>query len=615
MKRSIFLWLLGAFWGGVLPATAGAPSPLAWSPRGEWLAFEATLPVHETAIRTGWLFDANGLGRTGFLSEPTELALPRLEHRLLLAHARTGECVELMRTMSPLSAPAWSPDGRALAVVRVTTDPAGHSRADLVLQSSRENSRVLVSQAFEGASLPAEVLATLEPQWSPDGRYITAPIPRVGHALAVVRADNGRVIKMLDQVVWGIWSPDGAKLAVVRAGANATLELMDLGFGPSRHLVEIGQPLHPPVWSTDGQSLLTASRRIVRTGSNETREFQILRVGIDSGVVEPVSLLSAESDESVQGVAFTMDPDADEIFSVVDQTREPATIVWYRPATRETLSRFHPIDVALRVSGLALAPGGKTLAVRLGPGNDGPFVALWEVDSSRATSLIPNAQVRRAWLRLLVSTSSQLLKAGLPIASVEGRPVERATILPIPGEIPASQELAFRLRVLAKLGRRLQNEHAGDPLAGNVQDDPFEIESRVFFDVLSDDYVTAITDIERLESRSSKPDERLRLLSLRAQCYLGLGDAERARESVRFLNELEERGPFRVESTIAGISLAREPGPTRGWASYFAGRFEGAIKAFQGESEPAYRSLGNRNPDAPLPDLPIGIMNPLNVRP
>ena len=99
-------------------------------------------------------------------------------------------------------------------------------------------------------------------------------------------------------------------------------------------------------------------------------------------------------------------------------------------------------------------------------------------------------------------------------------------------------------------------------------------EARLFFDYLREDYPAALDSLERLEARTSSPDERLRLLSLRAQIFLGQGATDRAAETIAFLETVPRASSTRLEITPAGPVLTDEDDPRRGWPSYLSSRSE-----------------------------------------
>jgi len=128
-------------------------------------------------------------------------------------------------------------------------------------------------------------------------------------------------------------------------------------------------------------------------------------------------------------------------------------------------------------------------------------------------------------------------------------------------------------------------------------------EARLFFDYLREDYRAALVSLARLEARTSSPDERLRLLSLRAQIFLGQGAADRAGETIAFLVTVPRVSSTRLEITPAGPSLTDKDDPRRGWPSYLSSRSEAWTKAGLEAARAPEAPMGIRNLDDPLPGL------------
>lgn len=216
----------------------------------------------------------------------TEIDLRADEYRstIWLAASGGGEPVQLTRGGRRDSAPRWSPDGRTLAFL---SDRDGTNQLHLLPLGGGEPRRV--------TSLPHGAGAAV---WAPDGSRIAfraevdtpavragnadgaaaAPRPRVvtraqykadgtgytfwrRHQLFVLALADGRVAQLTDEDVEHgspAWSPDGGRLAFIRARAGAgdyslfDLWTVDAGGGPPRQLTrEIGRAV-APAWSPDG---------------------------------------------------------------------------------------------------------------------------------------------------------------------------------------------------------------------------------------------------------------------------------------------------------------------------------------------------------------------------
>jgi hypothetical protein len=623
MRRGLF-WLFG-----MLPslALAGPDAPIQWAPEGGWIAYTVATPAGRPTPVPGWIFGEpdSPADRT----VPPDAAPSPLRYRLYAADALGGDGVVLEDTRNPLTSPAWSPDGHMLAFGRLVVGAAGPARFEVVVQDGLSHQRVLLSRPASGDAASPEGYPARTLAWSPDGRYLAVPAPAAGGGLLIVRADNGRVLKTLDAAAWPSWSPDASKLAMIATGRSSSLVVMETGFGPPRLYADLGRTYQAPLWARDGRSLLAVSRRSFERGLGQTRQVDLLRILPESGQVETAAQLASDPlhrDKPVRGASFTTDRDAEDVFFSVDQEGQPPSVVWFRPKTLETVTRFHPVgEVSIRVGSLGLAPNGKLLAVRLGPDEAGATLALWDPASVRDPSvkavrlLTPDDATRLDWVSLLVTTAQGLLRQVLPNPVVQGRGVARPTVLPVPGEIPSNQEVRLRLQRIGRLGRPLCDRPAGSEKADPRVDD-YLAEARLFFDVLGEDFAAALASLEAVEARTTAPDRLVRLLAVRAQLLAGLGDLDGAGDVIAYLRSLDERVPTRVETTAAGVALTPEPPATNGWPRYLAQRLDDLAKSRRAQAgRPGEDDRPGVEPPWPGPRFgppvgpdPGGVVFPLN---
>ena len=201
---------------------------------------------------------------------------------------------------------------------------------------------------------------------------------------------------------------------------------------------------------------------------------------------------------------------------------------------------------------------------------------------------------------MLINSARRLLLAGVPQPALKGRSVDRPTILPVPGEIAPNQDVVFRLRRIARFGRPLCDRPT-DAAEVDPSVEVFLSEARLFFDVLREDYPAALNSLEALEARSESPDHHLRLLSLRAQIFLGMGDIDRARDTIEYLRSLDQAVTRRFETTPAGMAFTAESVATNGWGGYLANRLDDLARAKASTAGNDDAPLGHLNPDALLP--------------
>lgn len=589
------------------PALAAAGclhAPMPWSPDGQWFAYTVQVRPIDQLPSPGWIY------RTG-ADEPAwspEFGKGANEaYRIWATRGDTGASVLLEESSQPLSAPGWSPDGRALSFGKVVSEADGPGRFDVVILEGMGRRRVVASRPLPEVRsgldrLPGQAIA-----WSPDGRYLAIPQFRP-QGVAIIRADNGRQVNAINDAFLPSWSPDGARLAFFIRGTSDSLQCIDSILGQPRLLAEIGQAGQAPAWSRDGSTLLVVARRPVpRAAEPPGEQAELLRVRVDPGQAETLQVLTSEAtmghDRSVEGVSIAFDREGENVFCATVVEGQPNQIAWYRP--RDNLNvvfkKFWIVDHSAPMGSLSLAPDGKTLAARSGPVGRLSYPALCDLESEGLKSrlIAPDDGARVEWIVTLVGSARSIL-ADLPAptfvpSAVPSPRVERPTLLPILGEFEPNSEAISRLRRIGKLGRPLCDRPSGSPAPGPDLALLLD-EARLFFDYLGEDYPAALVSLEALEARTESPDRRLRLLSVRAQILLAQGHLDRASRTIAYLRAAERKPGRRLEWTGAGYSSIPEPPADRGWPDYLATRAD-LIRSMLNDEGPAHHP----NPDAPRP--------------
>jgi hypothetical protein len=198
--------------------------------------------------------------------------------------------------------------------------------------------------------------------------------------------------------------------------------------------------------------------------------------------------------------------------------------------------------------------------------------AIYDCESEQTTLLVPDPEVRRIWLSILAGAASGLLRASLPAATADNQAAHRPTLLPLPGELPPQQIATVRLKRLARFGAEIcsQPPVRGDddqPVAGSA-----ETEARLFFDYLHDDYIAAGADLDKLDSFITSPNDRLSLLSLRAQVLMARGERAEAQAVIAYLLATGYPDRWIVEETPLGLTYSHDVSPQRAWVSYLSAR-------------------------------------------
>ncbi len=500
-----------------------------------------------------------------------------------------------------------------MAYGRLVDAGTGAARFELLIQDAPRQSRVLYTRNLGESDRARPDLTELTPAWSPDGRYLAIADLKAAPGLSVIRADNGRLIKSIDGAASPAWSPDGSRLAYVQVDRVSSLHVIESNFGPPRYLAALGQTYGTPGWSRDSKSVLAVARRVVDGRRIPSQQVDLLRASIDSGAIEIVANVGPDPNDlekPFRGVCFTIDRDGEVMFSSANVDGQAAAIVWYHPTTQETTDRFNPVDISVRIGALALSPNGKTLAIRFGWPSDGTTTALWNLETRKLTPIAADDPSRLEWLSLLLTTARPLLQISLPPAAVEGRAVERPTLLAVPGEIPPNHEVLMRLRRLGRYGRPLCDRPEG-AVKGDARLEAYLAECRLFFDALREDYPGALASVAALDSLTTEPDGHLRLLAVRAQLLLGMGDFDRVSDPIAYLESLDAVKASRYEITPGGPILIPEPTAISDWARYLAARVADAEKSKRAGSDREEEGLGHRNPDAPM--APHGEFQPFGA--
>jgi len=585
-------------------------APMPWSADGKWLAYTVEVRPIGQLLKPGWIF------RAGSAPEPP----PRgtvASYRLWATRADSGASVLLEESPSPLTAPGWSPDGRALAFGRVVAEAEGKGRFEVVILEGATRRRILASRALaeinaEAAALPGQAIA-----WSPDGRYLAVP-QLSPHGLAILRADNGRQVNAINDAFLPSWAPDGGRLAFFVRGTGDTLQYLDSALGQPRVLLEVGQASQAPAWSRDGLSIVAIARKSnARGGEPPGDEADLVQVWVNTGVSGRLGQLSNEltsgRDRPVKLVSIAFDREGENLFASTIVDGQTCQVTWFRPRENTIYKKFSILDFGSPMGSLSLSPDGRTLASRVGSLDRLSAPALCDLDSNdlKGRLIAPDDHARVEWIATLVANARTIL-AGLPVPSTDPKApaatrVERPTLLPILGEFEPNSEPNIRLRRIGRMGRPLCDRPAGappaDPEVAAILD-----EARLFFDYLREDYPGALAAIEALEARETSPERRVKLLTIRAQVFLNRSQVDRASKTIAYLKALDPKPTRRIEWTGAGYVATVEPATGGGWPDYLALRAL-AIRAMLHDEGPE----GHPNIDDPRLNLfPPRFRNPDN---
>ena len=303
-------------------------SPMSWSPDGEWLGYTAVLDPGRNDWGAGWLFDTNswdGTARDATAVGDRKSTARSPVYQIWVAHPNNEASVLVEETRWPLTAPSWSPRGKAIAFGRFVpqsmepTQSAQRGRFEVVIQDAMKRKRVFwASQEFE---LDDQTRAVFSPArglaWSPNGRFLAISQPGREPSILIMGTDSAKVLATLEHATLPVWSPDGSQCAFIQTknGSNSlwVVERRGQTFAPSRQFIETGSIAATPGWSNDGQWIFA----VVAKSTMRSRELALDRVSSRTGDAARVLSLLAEAGlrtGAVLGVAIDFDRDRERCF-------------------------------------------------------------------------------------------------------------------------------------------------------------------------------------------------------------------------------------------------------------------------------------------------------------
>lgn len=168
-----------------------------------------------------------------------------------------------------LGGPAWSPDGRYLALV--SPDDRRHCErgSELVVVTARDG-------AVTGRAPIADPVP-MSPVWSSDGIFAAeSGVLGAGGVAIVPRSPRLGTARVVAGCANAVWSPGGARLAATCGG---TLVLVDARTGSRTDLPITGVAPGPgPVWSLDGARIAVTTEAGIALATSDGRSHAIVPV-------------------------------------------------------------------------------------------------------------------------------------------------------------------------------------------------------------------------------------------------------------------------------------------------------------------------------------------------
>ncbi len=583
---------------GVLVATTCSAGAGVWSPNGRWVAYQQATEARPATVGALGLLDPMSSD-----SAPTDNSGP-WTYRLWATRLETGDSILLDESAGPISAPAWHPDGTQLAYAKVNRAPDGSARYEVIVQDAPDRKRVLHSRELDQAKWRADerLIARSAVAWGPDGRCLAAPLPyspSQGGGFVVLRVDDGRVLKSVAGGEFPSFSPVGTRLSFLAASPRPTVCGLDGEFGEPKRLAT-AQPLgSAPFWTRDGLSYWLVRRQT-------QQRVEVVRLSAETGQVEwsydPLGH-ALRNDQELISASLALDEEGENLFAAARVVDEPNTIVWIMPGRGAVFDRMVPFDLQTPMTSLALATRQKKLFVRLGSARELGPIGLIDLESKKLEALAPDAPGRAAWLDLVLATTRHILRERLPALHQGPHEVERPTLIPMPGQVIDGTEVAASLRRMARIARPLLAHLSGTDLVPP--------DARLILDYLQGDHAACLASVDALIAQATRPDERTRLLGLRAQLLIEKGDRTRARALLEYLKEWADRPRSRIEEGPPGpLQIVEETTPGSAWMGYL---LDSLLETKTGKD----RGVPVGNPDNPNAEfaLPLDLFNRIDELP
>lgn len=610
-----------------------AQAEIRWSADGNWLAYrQATRTDTAAKLKPGWLFEPER-----FL-QPIEPGQD-LHHRIWIGRADLKAWHRIAESPLFLSDPAWAANGRSIFYAAAEPGPTSktHWRVRQVssLDAPLKNSYVVWEKELPTGWTPPpagsrERFLLGELQLGPDGLMIlTDP---VNYELMLVRAESREVLTRFPGGHSARIHPNSQWVAWLRTESwparSAELVLTSLPSGAHSTHVKNVLPDAAPIFSSDGQALYIARHQKppgalnVPDGSDWPELSRVDLKQPRTTRFSPLVGTPVLPSERFAGLSFTIN--AEEVlllYAPVIRPR-PTEIVWFQPKTAATFKRFPPLDLNTPVHSLALS-ADDSLALRLGQestplDSSGLPGALCDLLTEQIYPFIPDQYARQAWVWMLARCAAQILYKELPVSPAtndKSRKI-RFSLIPTLDELPGDGPATLRLRRVATVGLRslgLDPAKISEQAIENLAD--WELEAASLFLVLTNHHPEAARALTLIPTQGMNPTTLGRLMAIRAQEEISLGQGA---EAGMILDALKRSEPFvagEIEPNGQGGYKLR-PIPPSDWNLFIKNLHQLAENPPRSaEGRTPENPLGHFNPDDPANDPDLKIQAPKPILP
>ncbi len=190
-----------------------------------------------------------------------EGAGPQLRRHIFVKSIGGGNPLKLTSSANEDRSPAWSPNGRSIAFIRVFNSGRGLYTIPALGGAERQ----VAKGYFAVKDLFARAIS-----WSPDGRFLAVAEsnqPDASTFLSLVNVETGERLRLTTTPGAATsdfnpaFSPDGRRLLFTRCAENCELYVLPLSqdsrsAGPPSSLKQVGQDIKGNAWMPDGKEIV-----------------------------------------------------------------------------------------------------------------------------------------------------------------------------------------------------------------------------------------------------------------------------------------------------------------------------------------------------------------------